>query len=102
MDSIFALRIGLTLIVAAAAFWLMKPKRGLTDYHLLLVGFAIVAGTLVNSALFGKNILGVVFLTDTTGAGKAIIIGYGITLGIAVRLIFSRISSARGHRLEGP
>ena len=91
MDTIFFLRVGLTLVVGAAAFVFMKPKRGLSDYHLLLVGLAIVAIAVVSSVLFGKNILGVLLLTDTTGAGKAILVGYGIVLGISLRLILSKV-----------
>lgn len=98
MDFIFLARITITLVVAVAAFWLMKPKRGLTDYHLLLVGLVIVVGTLLNSALFGKNIMGVLLLTDTTGAGKAIVVGYGITIGIAFRLLFSKKTTTHSEK----
>ena len=87
MDVIEIFKIVLVFLFSVITFFFIKPRKRLSEFHLLVFGSLIVGFSVFNASFYGKTITDVLLLIDTTGAGKSVVIGYGLMLGVLLRLI---------------
>lgn len=94
MDTLLILRATLVVVFTVATIFLIRPKQKSREFLIILLGCAVSIG----AALFGhqfyqKNIQSVLLLLETPGTTRlmmAQVIGYGLVLGTALRMLVHR------------
>lgn len=89
MDLIVYINIAIVIVLSFLSYFFIKPKKRLRDIHLIFVGVIIVCFSVLNGVVFNKSISDVLLLINITGAGKSIVLGYGILLGVSIRILTS-------------
>ena len=72
--------------IVIAAF--LKPTGSYKEWHLVLLGVAVLLVSVISSLLFGYDPLEVVTLQSSSGPERGIMAGYALIAGVGARSIF--------------
>lgn len=105
MDTLLILRVILVAVFSVATIFLIRPKKKLKGYFIILLGCAVSIGAvLLGHQFYQRNIQSVFLLLETPGTTRlmmAQIIGYGLVLGTVLRMLVRRKGNARKAEMVG-